>query len=64
MIWKCKCKGLNEYGKVFDTEVLERFVNGYKLRIKENGDMAFVCKSDMVILDATELELNMPISWR
>lgn len=63
MVWRCKNKGLNSYGKIYDTEVVERFVNGFKLKLKSNGDTAFVVRSDMEILEATEEELTMPIKF-
>lgn len=63
MVFRVNCRGLLDDGKVFDADVVARYINGYKLRLKSNGDTAFICKSDMVILEATEAELNMPINF-
>lgn len=53
---------LCNYSKVYEVEVVERYLNGFKVRF-DNGDIGYVPKSDIKIYDISEEEAHMPIRF-
>lgn len=61
MKFTVKDRSMNDYGKVFDGEVIARYINGYKVRY--NGQVTFVDNRIIKVLDISEEEAGLQISW-
>ena len=63
MRFRCRNKTLCTYGKEYDVEILVKYVNGWKVRLKDNGDTGWVQKCDAEVLEMSEEEKNMQIGF-
>lgn len=57
-----KSRNFNNSGAVYTAPVIARKLNGYKVMNAE-GEIAFVCNSDINIIDISDEEKNMQIEW-
>ena len=52
----------NNSGEVYTAPVIARKLNGYKVE-GPDGEVTFICREDIEILEISEHEKNMPIEW-
>ena len=63
MVFRIKSgKGFNNEGEVYETEIVERKLNGYKV-INPDKEITFITFDDIEIIELTEQEKNLPITW-